>query len=245
MNQAPTILPWFSPRLSPSLTAVLQGLGHAVRVPRGEFVYRSPELFGRLMYVRRGLVVKALLEPNHDDPILMTLSGTGGLCGSYENLYVRDHMSRAHWCVTTSELLVVNAELLLRICDQHAEWQVELSNYSSASALSDRLGLIVNHVLSPRERLGVFWILCAQQFDKEFVRKLATPGIEWVVSPVVPPRRVAAFITNMGSTRVGEILREWRDGHTLRYRSRKIYVRRSVFFEYWKALLPHVMPAAR
>lgn len=114
MNQAPTILPWFSPRLSPSLTAVLQGLGHAMRVPRGEFVYRSPELFGRLMYVRRGLVVKALLEPNHDDPVLMTLSGTGGLCGSYENLYVRDHMSRAHWCVTTSELLVVNAELLLR-----------------------------------------------------------------------------------------------------------------------------------
>lgn len=135
MNQAPTILPWFSPRLSPSLTAVLQGLGHAMRVPRGEFVYRSPELFGRLMYVRRGLVVKALLEPNHDDPVLMTLSGTGGLCGSYENLYVRDHMSRAHWCVTTSELLVVNAELLLRICDQHAEWQVELSNYS---LLADR-----------------------------------------------------------------------------------------------------------
>ena len=97
MNQAPTILPWFSPRLSPSLTAVLQGLGHAMRVPRGEFVYRSPELFGRLMYVRRGLVVKALLEPNHDDPVLMTLSGTGGLCGSYKNLYVRDHMSRAHW----------------------------------------------------------------------------------------------------------------------------------------------------
>ena len=97
----------------------------------------------------------------------------------------------------------------------------------------------------PRERLGVFWILCAQQFDKEFVAKLATPGIEWVVSPVVPPRRVAAYITNMESTRVGEILREWRDGHTLRYRSRKIYVRRSVFFEYWKALLPHVMPAAR
>lgn len=233
-----TLFPWFSPKITPSLTAVLQGIGHSAHFSRGDVIYRSPELFGRLFFVRHGVVAKGLLEPSHSYPILVTMAGTGSLCGAYENLYVNDRMPRLHWCVTSTELLVVNPDLLLRLCDQHVDWQVELSNYSSLCARCDQIGLIANHLGSPEERLGAFWILHCLQFDKEILGKLATPGIEWVVAPSFPSRSVAASVTGCSVDEIARVVRGWRNQHALRYRARKVFLKREVFAEYWGWIEP-------
>ena len=114
------IFPWLSPRLSQSMRFVLTGIGHPQRFARGEVIYSAPGFFGTLMYVRSGFVVKALLDPVRDEPLLLSLAGAGALCGSYENLYVRDRMPRKHWCLTTTEVLIVNQELLLKITSGNA-----------------------------------------------------------------------------------------------------------------------------
>ncbi len=232
-------LPWFSPSLSFSMAAVMQSLGHAVVFRRGEVVYESPErFFGKLMFVRRGIVVKALMDPSHDEPLLVTMSGPGGLCGSYENLYMHDRMPRRHWCMTTTEVLMVNSELLLRICDQNQAWQHELTNYSASSALSDRLGLIVNHSGTRDARVGTFLILCAMQYDAEFLKKLMSPGVEWVPLPVLPSRHVVRLVTNIGSEALGDVLQSWLKKGAFRYRSHKLLLRREVFEDYWNRLSP-------
>lgn len=141
----PEVIPWMSPCLSQSMSFVLAGIGHPMKFRRGDVIYTSPGLFGNLMYVRSGFVVKALLDPVRDEPLLLSMAGPGALCGNYENLYVRDRMPRRHWCLTSTEVLVVNQELLLKIADQNPEWQHELSGYSSVSSICDRMGMFLNY----------------------------------------------------------------------------------------------------
>lgn len=141
MPAASSLLPWFAPRLSRPMIGVLNNLGHEMHYTRGEVLYESPGFFRPLMLVRRGIVARALMDPLHADPLLVSLSGPRALCGSCETLYVQDRMVRRHWCMTSVDVHVVNADLLLRICDQNPLWQRELSNYSAICALSDRLGM--------------------------------------------------------------------------------------------------------
>lgn len=151
MPAASSLLPWFAPRLSRPMIGVLNNLGHEMHYTRGEVLYESPGFFRPLMLVRRGIVARALMDPLHADPLLVSLSGPRALCGSCETLYVQDRMVRRHWCMTSVDVHVVNADLLLRICDQNPLWQRELSNYSAICALSDRLGMLVTHATSLEE----------------------------------------------------------------------------------------------
>lgn len=112
------IRPWLSPKMSQSMIGVMNGLGHNVQYGRGEEIYTSPNLFERLMFVRSGVVVKALQDPVRSEPLMLSLSCAGAMCGSFENLYVRDRLPRRHYCLTNAELLVINQELLLKIADQ-------------------------------------------------------------------------------------------------------------------------------
>ena len=235
VTQSP-VLPWFSPKLSRSMAGVMHGLGHSVLFRRGEVIYQTPGFFSKLMFVRRGLVVKALTDAHHEDPLLISIAGPGTLCGSYETLYLPDQMPRQHWCMTTTEVLVVNAELLLRICDQNAVWQKELYSYSAACALSDRCGLLVNHSVDLETRLGIFFILCASQLDKSFSEGLTTPSVEWLGLSIPPSRRVAASLLNTSSDNIRSVLKLWRDNDVIRFRSHKLLLRREQFFIYWRAV---------
>lgn len=125
MPAASSLLPWFVPRLSRPMIGVLNNLGHEMHYTRGEVLYESPGFFRPLMLVRRGIVARALMDPLHADPLLVSLSGPRALCGSCETLYVQDRMVRRHWCMTSVDVHVVNADLLLRICDQNPLWQRE------------------------------------------------------------------------------------------------------------------------
>lgn len=233
MFSFPQILPWFSPKLSLSMAGVMYGLGHSVVFRRGEVIYQTPGFFSKLMFVRRGLVVKALMDAHHEDPLLISMAGPGTLCGSYETLYLPDQMPRQHWCMTTTEVLVVNAELLLRICDQNAVWQKELYSYSAACALADRCGLLINHSVDLEKRLGVFFLLCASSLDAGFLEGLTTPTVEWLGLSLPPSRRVAASLLNASSESIRTVLHNWRDNDVIRFRSHKLLLRRSVFFDYW------------
>lgn len=147
MSLTSAFLPWFAPKLSRSMRGVINNLGHRTVFMRGERIYESPGFFQKLMLVERGVVAKALLDPFHKDPLLISLSGPGAFCGSYETLFLQDRMQRRHWCMTTTEVVVANADLLLRICDQNPSWQRELSHYSSICAVSDRLGLLLEDTI--------------------------------------------------------------------------------------------------
>ena len=80
------IRPWLSPKMSQSMIGVMNGLGHNVQYGRGEEIYTSPNLFERLMFVRSGVVVKALQDPVRSEPLMLSLSCAGAMCGSFENL---------------------------------------------------------------------------------------------------------------------------------------------------------------
>ena len=177
---APEVIPWMSPCLSQSMSFVLAGIGHPMKFRRGDVIYTSPGLFGNLMYVRSGFVVKALLDPVRDEPLLLSMAGPGALCGNYENLYVRDRMPRRHWCLTSTEVLVVNQELLLKIADQNPEWQHELSGYSSVSSICDRMGMFLNYSGTVEERLGA--LLGSSDFlVKQGARWYPGRGQNWLV----------------------------------------------------------------
>ena len=64
----PEVIPWMSPCLSQSMSFVLAGIGHPMKFRRGDVIYTSPGLFGNLMYVRSGFVVKALLIKGGPSP---------------------------------------------------------------------------------------------------------------------------------------------------------------------------------
>ena len=232
------IIPWLSPRLSQSMAGVLIGLGHSVKFPRGEVIYSSPGLFEKLMFVRSGFVVKALLDPVREEPLLVSVAGAGALCGSYENLYVRDRMPRRHWCLTSTEVLVVNQELLLKIADEHSEWQRELSSYSSSAALCDRMGMVLNHSGTIEQRLGALLILMLQENNPNVMKHFLTPGIEWVELPFLPDKTTIARLLGCGFTHIEETIRAWVAADVLRKRGRKIWFRRQVFENYWHWLLP-------
>lgn len=110
MPAASSLLPWFAPRLSRPMIGVLNNLGHEMHYTRGEVLYESPGFFRPLMLVRRGIVARALMDPLHADPLLVSLSGPRALCGSCETLYVQDRMVRRHWCMTSVDVHVVNAD---------------------------------------------------------------------------------------------------------------------------------------
>lgn len=235
------VLPWFSPRLSVSLAGVLQGIGHMKRCVPGESIYRSPELFsGKLMYIRRGFVSKAILSPNHEDPLLVSLSGPGALCGAYENLYVNDRMPRRHWCATGTELLCVNAEMLLRICDQNIAWQSELRAYASTCAMSDRLGMMINHSAGVEERAAFLLLLDGLTSEHDFLNSLNGHGIEWVGLHLVPSRTAIAWVLNTSREQLGDVVQAWFKKEVLRRRSGRLWLRKSYFLPYWERMLPMI-----
>lgn len=80
MPAASSLLPWFAPRLSRPMIGVLNNLGHEMHYTRGEVLYESPGFFRPLMLVRRGIVARALMDPLHADPLLVSLSGPRALC---------------------------------------------------------------------------------------------------------------------------------------------------------------------
>ena len=57
------------------MRGVINNLGHRTVFMRGERIYESPGFFQKLMLVERGVVAKALLDPFHKDPLLISLSG--------------------------------------------------------------------------------------------------------------------------------------------------------------------------
>lgn len=233
-----SLLPWFAPKLSPSMMGVLNSLGHEVRYTRGEVVYESPGFFRRLMLVRRGIVARALMDPMHSDPLLVALSGAGALCGSCETLYVQDRMVRRHWCMTSAEVLVVNADLLLCICDQNPAWQRELSHYSAICAVCDRLGLLITHATTLAERLGVFTITSALAGDPTFLNRFRDASVEWVPLPVLPSMHVAASLLNANNAQIRAVLHGWLEEDVIRWRSHKILLSRSRFASYWERIEP-------
>lgn len=81
------IRPWLSPKMSQSMIGVMNGLGHNVQYGRGEEIYTSPNLFERLMFVRSGVVVKALQDPVRSEPLMLSLS-CAGLCVAALRIYM-------------------------------------------------------------------------------------------------------------------------------------------------------------
>lgn len=227
------ILPWFSPRLSQSMVGVLSALGHTVTRSRGTTIYSSPGLFDKLMYVKSGFVAKALLDPIREEPLLLSLSARGALCGGFENLYVRDRLQRRHYCLTTTEILIVNQDLLLRIADQNPEWQRELSGYSSVSALCDRMGVLVNHSGEVEERLGALLLLMLNEQAPEQMEYLSTPTVEWVELPFMPGLKTISILIDAGVPAVRAVIEKWAAVRAVRYRAGRIWLNRAVFQQYW------------
>lgn len=133
MPAASSLLPWFAPRLSRPMIGVLNNLGHEMHYTRGEVLYESPGFFRPLMLVRRGIVARALMDPLHADPLLVSLSGPRALCGSCETLYVQDRMVRRLVTHATSleerlgvlmiaSSLSTDSEFLERFRDPSVEW---------------------------------------------------------------------------------------------------------------------------
>lgn len=219
------------------MAGVMNGLGHVATFRRGEVLYESPGFFPKLMFVRRGIIVKAMMDSHHEDPLLLSVGGPGTLCGCYETLYMSDRIPRRHWCMTTAEVLVVNPELLLRICDQNPHWQREITNYSSLCAMADRYGLLLNHAASLEDRLAVFFALCEQQSDAAFLSRLQDESLEWVRLSAVPSRRVAAGIVDTSVEKLRAALNRWQEEDMLRYRSHKLLLRRERLAECWSHML--------
>lgn len=234
----PEVIPWMSPCLSQSMRFVLTGIGHPVQFRRGEVIYASPGLFGSLMYVRSGFVVKALLDPVRDEPLLLSIAGPGAFCGNYENLYVRDRMPRRHWCLTSTEVLVVNQELLLKIADQTSEWQHELSGYSSVSSICDRMGMFLNYSGTVEERLGALLLLMLHSERPSVMANLFAKGVEWVELPFYPDKGTLARLLGCRFETVNGTVRQWVEHDDIRKRSRKIWLRRRTFLKYWEWLMP-------
>ena len=205
---------------------------------RGEVLYESQGLFQRLMLIETGIVSRALMEPFHEAPLLLSVSGPGALCGAYENLYVQDGMIRRHWSMTNVSVVVVNAELLLRLCDQNADWQRELEQYRSMCAIGDRLGRQVNHSMSPEERLGIFLVASSLSMMPGFHNLLRSPGIEWLPLGGLPSATVLAGLLELSVEQVRTVCREWWERDVMRYRSHKVLLSRKMFLEYWKRAEP-------
>ena len=232
------VIPWMSPCLSQSMRFVLTGIGHPMQFRRGEVIYTSPSLFGNLMYVRSGFVVKSLLDPVRDEPLLLSMAGAGALCGNYENLYVRDRMPRRHWCLTSTEVLVVNQELLLKIADENPEWQHELSSYSSASAICDRMGMFLNYSGTAEERLGALLLSMLHGEKPSVMENFFSRGVEWVELPFYPDKGTIARLLGCKFETVNDTIRQWVLRDDIRRRSRKIWLRRKTFLMYWEWLVP-------
>ena len=214
----PEVIPWMSPCLSQSMSFVLAGIGHPMKFRRGDVIYTSPGLFGNLMYVRSGFVVKALLDPVRDEPLLLSMAGPGALCGNYENLYVRDRMPRRHWCLTSTEVLVVNQELLLTICD--------------------RMGMFLNYSGTVEERLGALLLLMLHCEKPAAMANLFSKGVEWVELPFYPDKGTIARLLGCKFETVSDVVRQWGSHDDIRRRSRRIWLRRRTFLKYWEWLMP-------
>lgn len=230
--------PWFATDLSRPLCTVLRNIGHRMKFVRGEVLYESQGLFQRLMLIETGIVARALMEPFHEAPLLLSVSGPGALCGAYETLYVQDGMIRRHWCMTSASIVVVNAELLLRLCDQNADWQRELEQYRSMCAIGDRLGRLVNRSTSPEERLGIFLVVSSLSLRPDFEKLLRNPGIEWLPLGGLPSAKVLAGLLELSVGQVRLVCREWWKRDVMRYRSHKVLLSRRTFLEYWKKAEP-------
>lgn len=133
---------------------------------------------------------------------------------------------------------VVNADLLLRICDQNPLWQRELSNYSAICALSDRLGMLVTHATSLEERLGVLMIASSLSTDSEFLERFRDPSVEWVPLPVLPSMHVAKVLLSANRAKIRGVLQRWLQEDTVRWRSHKILLSRPRFAAFWNRVEP-------
>lgn len=218
------------------MIGVMNGLGHSVRYTRGEEIYSSPNIFERLMFVRSGIVAKALKDPVREEPLMLSLSCAGAMCGSFENLYVRDRLPRSHYCITNADVLVINQELLLKIADQNALWQRELMNYSTYCALCDRMGMVANRYGTIEERLGALMMLILIESTPSMERVLQSRGADWLGFTTFPMLVTVAQLLGTDVSTLHTAVRAWIDAGKLRKRSGKFWFHRATFEGYWSWL---------
>ena len=147
-------------------------------------------------------------------------------------------MPRRHWCLTSTEGLVGNQELLLKIADQNPEWQHELSGYSSVSSICDRMGMFLNYSGTVEERLGALLLLMLHCEEPAAMANLFSKGVEWVELPFYPDKGTIARLLGCKFETVSDVVRQWGSHDDIRRRSRRIWLRRRTFLKYWEWLMP-------
>lgn len=156
MHSFGVLTPWFSPRLTPHATRVVQALGHPIRAHRGAVLGAEDSRVTRLLFVQRGLVARTLVNPRRSQPLAWQLAGAGSLCGGCQNMYSGEHWPRRHVALRDSEVLEVPHELMLKIADRDVALHREMAAYCERSAMSDKLGMLVTQLSSNAERVRHF-----------------------------------------------------------------------------------------
>ncbi|MCI6530259.1 MAG: hypothetical protein MR428_04100 [Mesosutterella sp.] len=226
-----TSIPWFVPKVSPALAVIVRNLGHKVTKNRGDVLYKSDNLFERVIYVQSGIAAKAVFLPGFDTSFFVSLALPGSLIGCIDTLYANDQLSRQHWAVTGCELLTVPRELLLKLADHDGRWHRELAGYNAGCNFADRLGLMVSRAGESERRLGVFLVAFFLRSSGAAVQELHDDKKEWIALPDLPPRRLIAQIIGCEVSKVDEILLLWIRGGIFKKIHRSLLIRREKLLE--------------
>ncbi|MEG2155464.1 MAG: hypothetical protein RRY41_10850 [Burkholderiaceae bacterium] len=207
MPDSRVMTPWFAPRLSSYATRVVLQLGHCIPGRRGSVVVGEESRVSSLLFVKNGLVARALVHPGRSQPLVWSLSLPGSLCGGCQNLYSGDHLPRRHWTLRDSEVLEVPQELLLKIADRDVALHRELAAYCERSAMCDKLGLLVGHLAANADRLQIFLASALLAAGHDLHGSLGEES--HLRLPPLPRREVVAQVVACSPAVVDRVLTEW------------------------------------
>ncbi|MCF0253171.1 MAG: hypothetical protein HUK26_02405 [Duodenibacillus sp.] len=218
------------------MSRIISSLGHSFVLARGERFGTNP-FFDKVIYVKRGFLVQALLNPGSHTPFMMFMAGPGSLAAMSSAISSVDNLPRKLWAGTSCELLSISPEILLRLADVEPAWGEDLLSYGVRRAVSERIGMMVTQVADFDRRCGVFlWaVYCAG--EPSAASKLASSAT-WLPLLNLPSRKLLMNVISSSRTTVDDVIRRWAaDGMIVR-KNHQLLVRRSFLHEQWQWIRP-------
>lgn len=228
------IMPWFSPAVSPEISRVMHNLGYRTELWPGDQIGRG--LFRRVVFVERGFVANAVLEPGSHTPFQMIVSGPGSFAVTGSALCSDDNQPRSYWALTPCTTLSVSPEILLRLSEVESSWNQELSSYYRRRCVSEKFGQMVCHVAKPERRFGVF--LASSLYATTPLRSNKLNASPWVKLPALPSRKLIASVISCSSTTLDQVVREWVNKNALTHENGALWMKRTELQAHWQWLKP-------
>lgn len=222
-------LPWIAPRVPDELANLFRRLGSHHRVCPGEFLFNETQAVEHLVYVRTGLIGRAVINPDTRQEMVLALSPPRRMAAGTLNFFSGLPCVGKYFAFESSELICCPQSLVRAVIADNPGLIRSLAIHCELLALSNRLTSCSQLILPVRRRLPLFLLAWACAFGVWSKRHGGNES--WIRAPLPVVRSDLARLVSTSVVTIDRQTAEWRSAGLLVREARTLWIKPALLEE--------------